>query len=75
MIRMIILMVEMIILMGQDDCSWFMAHGSRLGEGGWSRLRESTTRATKAQPRQRMHNPQNVSEVLHKVTCARRQRF
>ena len=34
MIRMIILMVRMIILMGQDDGSWFMAHGSRLMAGG-----------------------------------------
>ncbi len=36
-IGMIILMVRMIILMGQDDGSWFMAHGSRLmahGQGG-----------------------------------------
>ncbi len=38
MIRMIILMLRMIILMGQDDGSWFMAHGSRLmAHGSWPR--------------------------------------
>ena len=34
---MIILMLRMIVLTGQDDGSWCMAHGSRLmahGEGG-----------------------------------------
>ena len=30
MIRVIILMLRMFILMGQDDGPWFMAHGSRL---------------------------------------------
>ena len=30
MIRMIILMLGMIILMDQEDGSWFMAHGTRL---------------------------------------------
>ena len=35
---MIILMLRMIILMGQDDGSWFMAHGSRLmAHGSWPR--------------------------------------
>ena len=38
MIRMIILMLRMIILMGQDDGSWFMAHGPRLmAHGSWPR--------------------------------------
>ena len=36
MIRMFILMPRMIILMDQDDGSWFMVHGSRLkAHGSW----------------------------------------
>ena len=35
---MIILMLRMIILMGQDDGPWLMAHGSRLkAHGSWPR--------------------------------------
>ena len=38
MIRMIILMLGMIILMGQDDGSWFRAHGSKLmAHSSWPR--------------------------------------
>ena len=34
LMRMRILIVWMSILMGQDDGSWFMAHGFRLMAGG-----------------------------------------
>ena len=46
-------MLGMIILMGQDDGSWFMAHGSRLmahGQGGPARPRSPGGRRGRAGP-------------------------
>ena len=53
MIGMIIPMLRMIILMGQDDGSWFMAHGPRLmahGQGGPARPWSPGERRARTRP-------------------------